>query len=100
MEYDGGDRLVLLSGGCWVSLPPAAPLNGGAPFRTEFSVLLQTSEARAAKDGIQDAVVVGDDETTSGSELMHMARSQRIYLDGQLATASSAFLTAGGMPYY
>jgi len=126
VEYDGGDRLVLLGGGCAVSLPPTALLTDGPAFRTEFSVLLQTlgddQEDGAAERGVdqkaantsagglgaeqevQDAVVVGEENPGSeydeeSSVKIHLARSQRIYVNGQLLTASSAFLTAGGLPY-
>lgn len=125
MEYDGGDRLVLLGGGCIVSLPPTALLTDGPAFRTEFSVLLQTlgddqevgaageggGDEKAANDGgfgankeVQDAVVVSEENLESqvnkeSSVKTHLARSQRIYVNGQLLTASSAFLTAGGLPY-
>lgn len=115
MEYDGGDSMVLLGGGCAVSLPPTALLTDGPAFRTEFSVLLQTvgdqeeeSEARRGETAnggeVQDAVVVGEEEPTSQGHdesrvKTHLARSQRIYVNGQLSTASSAFLTAGGLPY-
>jgi hypothetical protein len=104
VEYDGGDRLVLLGGGCCVSLPPQAPLAAGAPFRTEFGLLLQTRDKAAAEEaaagtGVQDAVVVGEEADDAAGVKTHLARSQRIYVDGQLVTATSAFLTAGGMPY-
>jgi len=118
IEYEGGDRLVILGGGClamFPSRPVAVGGGGGEPFHTEFSVLLQTMEKKSddelkiVADSISDAVVI-DDTGAGGDEgarelgvpiaKTHMTRSQRIYMSGALISASSAFLTAGGMRYY
>ena len=107
--YDGGLRLVLLGGGTWAMFPLDIADQDSVPFQTEFAALLQSEEAvesRIVLDGddnaVQAVVVGGADGNGGEGELetrTHMARSQRIYSNAQLATASTAFLTLGGMQY-
>jgi hypothetical protein len=111
IEFEGGDRLLLLAGGCMVMVPsrpvPLKPAAGGGSseaFHTEFSSILQTTERNSddedATGNVANAVIVGEEGGGVEKAKTHMARSQRIYVGGRASSASTAFFTAGGMRYY
>ena len=109
--YDGGVRFILLGNGCWAMFPVDIS-DPGVAFQTEFAALLTSEEpvqaSVAGEDSDSSVIIDGDFSSSSSSSSVdvdasetrtHMARSQRIYSEGRLATASTAFLTLGGMAY-
>ena len=103
--------LLNLGGNCFALVPVMVPsrntdannnIDGdNAPtFRTEFAALLETvgGPQSDSSGGIQS--IEGATDVEWSERRTHMARSQRIYVGGKLAIATSAFLTAGGMNYY
>ena len=103
-----GFRTILLSRGTSISAPEQIWPN--RPFQTDLSVVIETTPvAGSQKEGVVDAVMVGEEAAGGGGSGsgaggdgsgVHMTRLQRLY-DGShvVSTSSNAFLTRGGLDY-
>jgi len=94
--------MILLAGGCWVMVPQQ--VRPSAAYRTEFGVLLETrpqqsKDAKSERETSPASSASSAAAAGSGGTMKHIARLQRIYSNPRLLSASTAFLTLGGMDY-